>query len=96
MADLSYDIDKLAEAKKSIDELKDNLDKNNKALNNSLSALKEAWKTDAGEKFFDDHQDSWSKSVKKYVKKLTGISDMLQKAIDRYENINSEVENLKV
>lgn len=58
--------------------------------------MKVGWKTDTGTKFFDEHKDTWTEYVKKYVKKLTGVSNMVQKAIDRYENINSEVKNLKV
>ena len=83
-------------AKKAIDELIDDLNDNNEKLTEALGALKEGWKTDTGTKFFDEHKDTWSAYVAKYVKKLTGVSDMLQKAIDRYEKIGSEVKNLKV
>ena len=96
MADITYDIDKLKKAKKAIDDLIDNLNHDNKKLTEALSDLKVGWKTDTGTKFFDEHKDSWTEYVKKYVKKLTGVSNMVQKAIDRYENINSEVKNLKV
>ena len=96
MADIIYDIDKLKKAKEAIDDLVDNLNSDNKKLTESLAELKAGWKTDTGTKFFDEHKDTWSEYVKKYVKKLKGVSDMLQKAIDRYENIGSEVKNLKV
>ena len=90
MADITYDIDKLKKAKEAIDDLIDNLNDDNKKLTEALA------ETDTGTKFFDEHKDTWSEYVRKYVKKLTGVSDMLQKAIDRYENIGSEVKNLKV
>lgn len=96
MADIIYDIDKLEKAKEAIDDLIDNLNSDNEKLTEALADLKAGWKTDTGAKFFDEHKDTWSEYVKKYVKKLTGVSDMLQKAIDRYENIGSEVKNLKV
>lgn len=96
MTDIIYDIDKLKKAKEAIDDLIDNLNDDNQKLTKALVDLKAGWKTDAGTKFFDEHKDTWSEYVKKYVKKLTGVSDMLQKAIDRYENIGSEVKNLKV
>ncbi len=96
MADIIYDIDKLEAAKKSIDDLINTLETDNKNLTDALSTLKAEWKTDAGKKFFDDHKDNWSEYVKKYVKKLTGVSDMLQKAIDQYKKIGSEVKSLKV
>lgn len=96
MADITYDIDKLKEAKKAIDGLISALNKDNKLLNDNLDVLKEQWKTDAGTKFFSDHKDTWTIYVDKYVKKLTGVSDMLQKAIDEYNSIGSEVKNLKV
>ena len=96
MADITYDIDKLEKAKEAIDELIDNLNDDNKKLTEALADLKAGWQTDTGTKFFDEHKDTWTEYVKKYVKKLKGVSDMLQKAIDRYENIGSEVKNLKV
>ena len=96
MADITYDIDKLIKAKEAIDDLIDNLNDDNKKLTEALADLRAGWKTDTGTKFFDEHKDTWSEYVRKYVKKLTGVSDMLQKAIDRYENIGSEVKNLKV
>lgn len=96
MADIIYDIDKIKKAKEAIDDLIDNLNDDNKKLTAALADLKAGWKTDTGTKFFDEHKDTWSEYVKKYVKKLKGVSGMLQKAIDRYENIGSEVKNLKV
>ena len=96
MADITYDIDKLKKAKEAIDDLIDNLNDDNKKLTEALADLKTGWKTDTGTKFFDEHKDTWTEYVKKYVKKLKGVSDMLQKSIDRYENIGSAVKNLKV
>lgn len=96
MADIIYDIDKIKTAKEAIDDLIDNLNDDNKKLTEALADLEAGWKTDTGTKFFDEHKDTWSEYVKRYVKKLNGVSSMLQKAIDRYENIGSEVKNLKV
>lgn len=96
MADIIYDIDKLKKAKEAIDDLIDNLNDDNQKLTEALADLKAGWKTDTGTKFFDEHKDTWSEYVKKYVKKLTGVSNMLQKAIERYGNIDSEVQNLTV
>lgn len=96
MADIIYDIDKLKKAKEAIDDLIDNLNSDNEKLSESLADLKAGWQTDTGTKFFDEHKDTWTEYVNKYVKKLTGVSDMLQKAIERYKNIGSEVKNLKV
>lgn len=96
MADITYDIDMLRSAKSAIDNLKETLDTDNQNLTIALENLKNGWNTSAGKKFFEDHKDTWSEYVKKYVQKLTGVSDMLQKAIDQYEKIGSDVRNLKV
>ena len=96
MADITYDIDMLRSAKSAIDNLKETLDTDNQNLTIALENLKNGWNTSAGEKFFEDHKDTWSEYVKKYVQKLTGVSDMLQKASDQYEKIGSDVRNLKV
>lgn len=95
MADIIYDIEKIETAKNAIDDLINTLNNDNNALERALNNLQTGWQTDAGQTFFEDHQDTWSKYVEKYVKKLTGVSDMLQKAISHYENIGNEVENLK-
>lgn len=96
MADIVYDIDKIEDAKKAIDNLINDLNDNNKKLTESLEALKTGWQTDTGREFFDEHKDTWSTYVEKYVKKLSGVSGMLQKAIDRYEKIGNEVKSLTV
>lgn len=81
MADIIYDIDKLKKAKEAIDGLIDSLNDDNQKLTEALADLKAGWKTDTGAKFFDEHKDTWSEYVKKYVKKLTGVSNMLQKLL---------------
>lgn len=96
MADIIYDLEKLEEAKKAIDNLIDALETENQTLTTELAELQAEWQTDAGKKFFEEHKDTWSAYVKKYVKKLTGVSNMLKKAISEYDGINNEVTNLKV
>ncbi len=94
MANLSYDLDDLKNAKKAIKGLKDELDACNTALNNDLTELKKGWDTDAGKKFFKDHKDTWTVYVKKYVKKLNGLQSMLQAVITEYDKIDDEVSKL--
>lgn len=96
MYDIIYDVDQLEAAKKSIDDLINTLDSDNLKLSEQLSDLKEEWRTDAGKEFFDNHKDTWTEYVNKYVKKLSGVSEMLQKTIEQYEQIGNEVKNLKV
>lgn len=95
-ADFIYDIERIQNAKKSIDDLKDNLDESLGQLNKSLADLKNGWQTDAGRKFFDEHKDTWTKYVKKYVKKLEGVSNMLNSVCEEYERASQEVKNLKI
>lgn len=96
MADIIYDIDKLETAKNAIDDLIDNLDDDNKELTKALICLESGWQTNTGITFFEEHRDTWTAYVNKYVNKLTGVSNMLQKAINHYNKIGSKVENLKV
>lgn len=95
-ADLIYDIENLRTAKKAIDDLVDDLDSSNADLTLSLGDLEKAWQTPAGEKFFQDHKNTWSVYVTKYSRKLRGVSSMLNKAITEYEGIANEVKNLKI
>lgn len=96
MADIIYDIDKLKETKKSITNLKTSLDKCNVDLDKNLLSLKDGWDTDAGKKFFDEHKNNWSKYVKKYVRKLNGIENMINAVITQYEKINDSVNNINI
>lgn len=96
MANIIYDIEKLEKAKDAIDKLAEALETENEELTKALAALQEEWNTEAGKKFFEEHKDTWSNYVAKYVQKITGISDMLKKAIEEYNNIANEVTNLKV
>ena len=96
MTDITYDIESLKRAKTSVDGLIDTLNECNTNLNTDMQDLKDAWQTDAGKKFFEEHQDTWTEYVKKYVARMNGVSNMLQKAIDYYEKINNEVAKLKV
>lgn len=94
MADITYDIDDIRNVKLAIDDLVEALDKSCSTLNEKLETLRKAWNTKAGTKFFNDHKDSWTKSVKKYSKKLVGLSDMLNAAIVEYEQIDNDVSSL--
>lgn len=96
MANITYDLEQLEEAKKAIGKLAEKLSDDNKQLTEMLATLEQEWNTDAGKKFFKEHKDTWSKYVEKYVQKITGVKDMLQNAIDIYEQIDNEVSNLKI
>lgn len=96
MANIEVDLEKLKSAKLSVDNLIDTLNDDNEKLNDSLKELKAGWKTDAGKKFFKEHKDTWTTYVNKYVKKLKGVSGMLEKAIAQYDKFDNEVTNLKV
>ena len=95
MANITYDLTDLANAKNSIKDLKDELTECNTTLTNDLNSLKQGWNTTAGKKFFKDHKDTWTTYVKQYVKKLTGIEQMLDAVIKEYEEIEKEISNLK-
>lgn len=95
MSDITYDIDDIRNAKLAIEDLIDALDESCNTLNTKLETLKNAWNTPAGTKFFNEHKDTWTNSVKKYSKKLTGISDMLGAAVTEYDQINNDVSSLK-
>ena len=94
MADITYDVDDIRNVKLAIDDLVDTLDESCNSLNTKLEALRNAWNTKAGTKFFNENKDSWTKSVKKYSKKLVGISNMLNAAIVEYEQIDNDVSSL--
>lgn len=96
MANIEVNLEDLKSAKLAVDKLINTLNEDNRLLNASLNQLKSDWKTDAGKKFFENHKDTWTAYVDKYVKKLNGVSDMLDKAIKQYDKLDNEVTNLSV
>lgn len=96
MADIRYDIDSLEAARKSIENLKTELDECNTALDSNLKDLEHDWVTKAGKKFFKDHKNTWSIYVKKYTKKLSGIEKMLDAVIKEYKQINDDVRKINI
>ena len=96
MADITYDIEALETARKSVEDLITTLNDCKNNLDKDMQELKDGWQTDAGKKFFEEHKDTWSDYVTKYISRITGLRDMLKKAIDYYEKIDDEVANLKV
>lgn len=96
MADITYELEDLREAKNSIKNLINALDNDCKRLDSELLDLQSAWVTDAGRKFFDAHKNTWTTYVNKYVKKLSGIEHMLEKTISEYEQMENEVKKLNV
>lgn len=96
MSDITYDIDELRTARTAVDNLITTLEECKNNLERDMQALKDAWKTDTGEKFFEEHKDVWTDYVNQYIKKINCVSDMLEKAIEYYEDINNEVAKLKV
>lgn len=96
MANITYDLTDLRNAKKAIKDLKDELNECNTALTTDLNALKKGWNTDAGKKFFEEHKDTWTTYVKQYTKKLNGIEQMIAAVIKEYEAIDEAIKNLNV
>ena len=96
MANITYDIEALELARLSVDNLITTLNSCKNNLDEDMKELRAGWQTDAGNKFFEEHMDTWSIYVEKYILKITGVRDMLAKAKEYYEKIDNEVTNLKV
>lgn len=96
MANITYDLSELRTAKNAIANLKSELNTCSSTLNTELSSLKRQWNTAAGKKFFDDHKDTWTTYVQQYVKKLSGIEQMIGAVIKEYEGIETDISNLRI
>lgn len=93
---IQYDVSDITSAKNSLTKLIDSLNTSNNELDSALAQLKKDWNTETGKKFFDEHKNTWTTYVELYVKKLTGIRDMLSKAESEYNKITDEVSNLRI
>lgn len=94
MSDLKFDIEMLKNMKDRCDALAQDLDTTSSNLKESLEQLKKDWHTPAGEKFFKDLDDDWTEQVEHYKKIVSAVSSLLNAAINKYQNVENEANNL--
>lgn len=95
-SELTFDVEKLKEAKKTCENAKADLLKTKKELEEDLKELKEEWHTQAGIDFFSRTDTDRAKQVESYAKIAQGVADLLERAIDQYSEVERAAKNLKL
>lgn len=93
---LKFDVDKLRSMKSKCENAKTDLEGKNQELRSGLEQLKKDWNTPAGDKFFQDLDDDWTKQVEQYTKITGAITELLEAAIREYEPIERQANDLKI
>ncbi len=93
---LKFDIEKLNSMIKKCENAKTDLEEKDKELSRNLETLREDWNTPAGDKFFRDLDDDWTKQVAQYTKITGAIIELLEAAIREYKPVEQQANDLKI
>lgn len=96
MIDLKFDIEKLKETKEYCVKLGTDLQTKRDELNAAIEKLRKDWNTEAGKSFFEKQDIDWEEQVNKYIEITGAVAELLQAAIDQYQNVYDEAEALKL
>lgn len=81
---LEFDTDKLSGYAGNVQDVADNLAKQQKKLTKDLAGLREDWQTDAGKAFFEKYDDAWVRQLDGYIEMLGYLVEALEFAAERY------------
>ena len=59
-----------------------------------IEALRETWKTPAGEVFFEKFDTGWSEEVKKYITIIDAVDELLSVAESNYAEVEEETKKI--
>lgn len=93
---LKYDTDKMADTKRIYNECVTSMDTLQTKMETMVDEVKEAWKSEAGEAFFDKYDNEWLKGFVQYKEVLTHMAENLDAAKGKYTEITRQANALKI
>lgn len=92
---ISIDLDKLASAISSYDDIISEFEDALKSTEKAINSLKTCgWKSNASSAYFMTYDDAWKKNMNKRLKIIKHLRDCLMKAQTEYTAVYEEMENL--
>lgn len=96
MAYLKYDTEKMQSVKDTYNECISSMDELQSSMQAMVDEVRDAWKSEAGDAFFDKYDNEWLKGFTQYKEVLQHMAANLNQASGRYSEITDELNALKI
>lgn len=96
MAVLKYDVEVMQSVKNDYTSCIKDMKSLKKKMQNMVSEIEDAWKSEAGTAFFEKFNDEWLDSFTQYVKVLEHMSENLDYAKGKYSEITKKANAIKL
>ena len=87
---LKYNLSEYAKANSDIKNLKSDIQKSKKKMEDGLNQIKKDWTTDGGKAFFDSIDTDWETAVQNCLDILDDLTDALDSAYEAYDDIEDD------
>ena len=96
MAYLKYDTEKMKSVKRTYNECVTEMDALQSKMQAMVDDVRDAWKSEAGDAFFDKYDNEWLKGFTQYKEVLKHMAANLDVASGRYSEITQQANTLKI
>lgn len=96
MAYLKYDTEKMESVKATYNACVADMDALQTKMQAMVDEVRDAWKSEAGDAFFDKYDNEWLKGFTQYKEVLQHMAENLDVASGRYSEITQQADALKI
>lgn len=96
MAYLKYDTEIIDKTKRTYSEKANDMKSLQKEMESAVNNLRDCWKSEAGDAFFNKYSDEWVKGITQYQEVLAHMAKNLDNASGEYSKITVEAKKLKI
>lgn len=95
MAYLKYDTEKMESVKTTYNACVADMDAIQSKMQTMVDEVRDAWKSEAGDAFFDKYDNEWLKGFKQYKEVLQHMAENLDVASGRYSEVTQQADALR-
>ena len=96
MSYLKYDTEKMVSVKNTYIKCVGDMNDIQKRMRKMVEDVRDAWKSEAGDAFFEKYNNEWLKGFTQYKQVLTHMASNLDVASGRYSEITKQANALKI
>ena len=96
MAYLKYDTEKMQAVKNTYNNCVKSMDELQSSMQAIVDEVRDAWKSEAGDAFFEKYDNEWLKGFTQYKEVLDHMALNLNQASGRYYEITKQLNALKI
>lgn len=94
--ELTFDLDQLMQLRDKTKNVCDDLKAQRDSLKKGLDELRKDWRTDAGNYFFEKIDVDWESEIIKFENTISMFEEILDDAINQFEEVVSKAETIKL